>query len=130
MTLYEECLVALGNNAQAMSGKETKDIFEEMTGTFPITSWGRVDLDKINRKIRVDSIQEGINKLKEEKLIDGDVYILWDEASLPVVKTKIESVVNAIYDITAVSFDTWIFCPSKKYLIEFYHEHEINLCFK
>ena len=130
MTLYEECLVALGNNAQAMNGKETKDIFEEITGTFPITSWGRIDLDKINRKIRGDSIQEGINKLKEERLIDGDVYILWDEASLPVVKTKIESVVNAIYDITAVSFDTWIFCPSKKYLIEFYHEHEITLCFK
>lgn len=130
MTIYEECLVALGNNAKAMSRKETKDIFEEMIGIFPITSWGRVDLDKINRKIRVASIQDGINKIKEEKLIDGDVYILWDEASLPAVKTKIESVVNAIYDITAVSFDTWIFCPSKKYLIEFYHEHEITLCFK
>lgn len=130
MTIYEECLVALGNNAKAMSRKETKDIFEEMIGIYPITSWGRVDLDKINRKIRVASIQDGINKIKEEKLIDGDVYILWDEASLPAVKTKIESVVNAIYDITAVSFDTWIFCPSKKYLIEFYHEHEITLCFK
>lgn len=130
MTIYEECLVALGNNAKAMSRKETKDIFEEMIGIFPITSWGRVDLDKINRKIRVASIQDGINRIKEEKLIDGDVYILWDEASLPAVKTKIESVVNAIYDITAVSFDTWFFCPSKKYLIEFYHENEINLCFK
>ncbi|AGF55473.1 hypothetical protein B0P06_000432 [Clostridium saccharoperbutylacetonicum] len=113
-----------------MSRKETKDIFGEMIGYFSMTSWGRIDLNKINRKIRADSIHEGINKLKEENLIDRDVYILWDEASLPAIKTEIESVINVIYDITAVSFDTWIFCPSKKYLIEFYHEHEITICLK
>ncbi|MDF2506085.1 hypothetical protein [Clostridium sp.] len=129
MTLYEECLIALGNDIQIMSNDETKNIFGEMTKTFPITSWGRIDWDKVDRKIKINSIEAGINKLKEEKLIDEDVYILWDEVSLPAIKTKIENVVNAIYDITAVSFDTWIFSESSKYLIEFYHEDEITLTF-
>lgn len=129
MTLYEECLIALGDDIQVMSINETEYLFTKMIKNFPMTSWRRVDWDRVDRKIKIDSIEDGINILKEKQLTDDDIYILWDEITLPAIKTKIRDVEKAIYDITAVSFDTWIFCPSNKYLIEFYHEDEITLAF-
>ncbi len=122
MTLLEECLVALGKDVTKLSKEKTDGIFETMLQKFPMTSWGRIDWEKINHK-KISSIDE----IKKYINSQEDVYVLWDEASLPAIKTKLNNVLSVIDDVTAVSFDTWI-CPSNwEYVIELYHENEINI---
>ena len=58
------------------------------------------------------------------------MYILWDEVSLPAVRTNLVKAIDVVDDVTAVSFDTWIFCSSENYVIEFYHENEIRVGWK
>ncbi len=58
-----------------------------------------------------------------------EVYIIWDEVNLPIIKTDLFSVIDVIYDVTAVSFDTWLFSVDEKSIIEFYHEGEIKIGF-
>jgi len=127
MTLFEECLVALGESAITLSKKDTEKMFENMTTNFPFTSWGKIDWSKVNNVISISSTDK-INKHIREK--ESDVYILWDEASLPSIKAKINTVLSALDDVTAVSFDTWIYCPSEGYVIEFYHENKITIGLK
>lgn len=55
------------------------------------------------------------------------IYIIWDEATLPVVKSNLPSVLEVIYDVTAVSFDTWIFSHVFEYVVEYYHEGETTI---
>jgi hypothetical protein len=44
------------------------------------------------------------------------VYVIWDEGTLPIIQTNLDKVFEAIDDVTAVSFDIWIFSepPLKK----------------
>ncbi|WP_456297627.1 CDI toxin immunity protein [Haloplasma contractile] len=69
-------------------------------------------------------------KLEELNLLNEDVYILWDDGSLLAIKSKLKHIISTIDDITAVSFDTWLFHPSMRISIEFYHENEITLVLK
>lgn len=124
MTLFEECVVALGDSTVILSAEETKKVFNSMISDFPITSWGRIDWEKVDNAIQVSSISEVLQYIG---LSENEVYILWDEASLPSVRTEISKVLSVIDDITAVSFDTWIYCRSDRYIVEFYHEGEINI---
>lgn len=55
------------------------------------------------------------------------VYIIWDEATLPIIKTDLHQVLQVIDDVTAVSFDTWIYSPDTGYVIEYYHDGEIRI---
>ncbi|HMM19086.1 MAG TPA: hypothetical protein PKA10_00010 [Selenomonadales bacterium] len=128
MTLLEECISALGNNTEKLSPQDTISAFQAMNLAFPMTSWGRIDWDKVENKIRITSINEAIEKLVgEQKRVEKIAYILWDEASLPALKTNLEKISQVIDDVIAVSFDTWIFCPSAQFVIEFYHEGEITV---
>jgi len=124
MTLFEECVEALEDNTIVLSEEETKKVFKSMTTDFPITSWGRIDWQKVVNVVQVSSVSEVINHIDISK---NEVYVLWDEASLPSVKTDINKIINVIDDVTAVSFDTWIYCCSGRYIIEVYHENEINV---
>ncbi len=127
MTLFEECLMALGKDVIQLSEKETTKVFESMLKLFPINFWGKIEWKKINHKIQILSINE---ITKHININDNEIYILWDEMSLPSIKTNINNVLNVIEDVTAVSFDTWIYCPSEGYVIEFYHENEITIGWK
>lgn len=127
MTLFEECLQALGNKAEALSVEETNNNFKNLTNMFPMTSWGRVDWGRIENKIEINEVIDIKEYLNSCNRLDKTVILLWDEATLPAVKTDLEAVIDNIDDITAVSFDTWIFCPESRYLIEFYHESEVTL---
>ncbi|UYX52452.1 hypothetical protein M3Y14_29355 [Bacillus thuringiensis] len=55
------------------------------------------------------------------------VYIIWDEASLPIIKTNLHQILQVIDDVTAVSFDTWIYSQDVGYVIEYYHEGEVRI---
>lgn len=124
MTLFEECLVAIGKEAKVLSEKETSKVFDSFTTMFPITTWGRIDWEKVKHRKRITVINCLDGHIYSSK---DDVYILWDEASLPAIKLTLDSVLSVINEITAVSFDTWIYCPINRYVIEFYHDGEINI---
>ena len=113
--------MTLGNGTKTLSQEETTNIFDKMTNQFPITSWGRIDWGKVNHK-KVSSLDQ----ISKDVNVSDEVFILWDEGSLPALKTTVKNVLQAIDDITAVSFDTWIYSPNGGYIIEFYHENEIN----
>lgn len=124
MTLLEECLIALGENVSVLSPERTTEVFDNLTKTFPISQWGRIDWEKIKHVIRPSSkkyIKTYITPTESE------VYILWDEASLPAIKTNLNSVLDVIDNVSIVSFDTWIYNPTDGYVIEFYHENEITI---
>ena len=134
MTLFEECLEALGKDAKVLTEDDTTKIFAQLESCFPMvyiaeSIWSRVDWSKISNKYTIDAdINKTIEILKSNNLnIDNNVFILWNEATLPVVETKLNKILENIDDVIAVGFDTWIYCPYSNYLIEFYHENEITL---
>jgi hypothetical protein len=53
------------------------------------------------------------------------VYVIWDEGTLPIIKSDLQKVLEVIDDVIAVSFDTWIFSSELGYVIEIYHEGEV-----
>lgn len=127
MTLFEECLLALDGSTK-LSNNETLEVYNLMAELFPITSWGRIDWEKVERKQRLQC--SNILFKIEDVDLDAEVYIIWDEVTLPAVKTNLKKVLSVIDDVTAVSFDTWIFCHEDKYVIEFYHESDIQIGWK
>lgn len=137
MTLFEECLEVLGKDANVLTEDDTTKIFTQFESCFPMvyiaeSIWSRVDWSKISNKYTIDAdIRKTLEILKSNNLDTNDnVLILWNEATLPVVETKLNNILENVDDVTAVGFDTWIYCPTSNYIIEFYHDGEIILGIK
>ncbi|MEL4027149.1 hypothetical protein NST89_00625 [Caldifermentibacillus hisashii] len=58
------------------------------------------------------------------------VYVIWDEGTLPIIQSTLYKVFEVIDDVTAVSFDTWIFSPTLGYVIEIFHDGEVRVGLK
>ncbi len=128
MTLFDECLEALGARTAVLSDQETIEIFKTFSDILPVTKWGRIEWDKIDKKIQVDSANEILKCLyTQDKSTDTEIFVLWDEASLPVIKSDLDRILKVIDDVTAVSSNTWLFSPTFKYVIEFYHIGEVTI---
>jgi hypothetical protein len=130
MSLLNECIEAIGDNAVVLSVPETENVFSIFEDMFPITSWARIDWEKINEKVNLVSSNElvlSLNNYFNKKELESHPYILWNDGSLPAIEAKLEQIVRVIDNVTSVSFDTWIFSPELGYVIEFYHEGEITL---
>ncbi|MEI3896218.1 MULTISPECIES: CDI toxin immunity protein [unclassified Bacillus (in: firmicutes)] len=127
-TLLDECIEALGENIVVFEGKEKEKILDSFENSFPITSWARIDWDKFcdfQNIVYLDDIEAYLNK--QYSLDSYIIYIIWDEASLPIIKTNLHQILQVIDDVTAVSFDTWLYSPNLGYAIEFYHEGEVRI---
>lgn len=130
MSLLEECIEALQNSSQVVSGNKKTEIQNTFNKTLPLTSWGRINWALLNNKLTITEVQQVVEHLKKsEKDVSSAVYIIWDEASLPVIKSDFNTIVSHLDDVTAVSFDTWLYCPSEGWVLEFYHDGEITLGF-
>jgi hypothetical protein len=57
------------------------------------------------------------------------VYIIWDEATLPIIRCELFKVIDIIDYITSVSFDTWIFSIDEDFVIEIFHDGKIQIGF-
>ncbi len=131
MTLFEECLEVLGEDAKVLNEDNTAKIFTQFESCFPMvyiaeSIWSRVDWSKITNKYTIDTdVCEILGILKSNHLdIKDDIMILWNEATLPVIEIKLNKMLENVDDVTAVGFDTWIYCPKNDYVIEFYHNGE------
>lgn len=124
MTLLEECINVL-EGCKLLTSEKSESVTHDFENTFPFTQYGRIAWDDLSIKRVVSNVQSIL--LDEVIHPNDEVYIIWDELSLPIVATNIYTIIKYIDDVTAVSFDTWIYCQSKKYVIEFYHEGNVTI---
>lgn len=128
MSLVDNCVNALGEEAVVLSHEETDTLFSELSKQFSFTSWGRIDWASVEHKVLAASVSEILSLLVSRgKGTSEAVFILWDQVKLPAIKSDIQTVLHHRKEVTMVSFDTWIFCPENKYVIEFYHEGDITI---
>lgn len=123
MTLFDECIEALGNNAVLLSEEESRNVFQQFQAKYPLNSFLKIKWEDYDNKRIFKHSNEIITEVKE----DISVYIIWDNARLPVLESDLGSVLQVIDDVTAVSFDTWIYNPEKNFLIEFHHDGKITM---
>lgn len=119
--LFNECIITLGKkNVTLMSLEETKHLFNLLKCIFPISHWGKINWKQVAKKITIDSYQD-ISKqiLNLVKTKEQLVFVLWNNQSLPSIKTNLELVISHLDDILAVDFDTWVFSPDLCFVIEF-----------
>ncbi|ASI78539.1 hypothetical protein PDR89_04015 [Bacillus cereus group sp. Bc002] len=127
-TLLEECIEALGEDIEILENTQGKMVVKSFENAFPITQWGRVDWSNIENY--GDLYNEDEIKLYLQNCFgtySQTVYIIWDNARVPVIKTNLHQVLNVIYDVTAVSFDTWIYSPDMGFVIEYHHDGDIRI---
>lgn len=123
MTLFEECILALDGQVLIMNNEQTKVLFEKLITKFPMTQWGRIDWNQVSNKLVEIKEYDILTKLSEIGFeVSKEVYILWDNAELPAIKSNLLKVLDVLDDVAAVSFDTWIFCPGNQFVIELYHD--------
>lgn len=125
MSLLRECIDALNGEANVIV-KEAIQVKKELKSKFPFNDWGRINWDKVKHQKNINTINEiriYLNKVLGN--YTNDVYILWDEGSLPVIESNLEKVFEVIDDVTAVSFDTWIISSTSSFVIEIFHDGEV-----
>ncbi|SFJ16140.1 CDI toxin immunity protein [Thermoflavimicrobium dichotomicum] len=126
MTLLDECIEVLGADTEIFTDSEKEKILDTFKSFFSFTEWGRIDWDKVSKKEDVNTVNDITAYLEKcYENFNTVVYVIWDEGTLPIIKTDLKKVLECIDDVTAVSFDTWIFSPSSGYVIEIYHEGEV-----
>ncbi|MEY8351495.1 hypothetical protein AALF16_25180 [Bacillus cereus] len=117
-TLLEECIEALGQNIRILSKEEREMVLTNFETTFPITQRGRIEWSKIAQCIEINTIDEITSYLNScYNEYNKKVYLIWDEGTLPIIKTDLDKVLEVIDDVTAVSFDTWIYAPHVGYAV-------------
>lgn len=115
MTLFEECLAALG------SYKIAKIYEAKMAvANLRLTDYGRLDFRryKIAREMSISELGG---------LGDFSCYIIYNNAELPVIKCRFKQVLGCLDDVLAPAFDTWILDEVYSRIVEFYHDGQITM---
>jgi len=127
MTLFEECIEALGENVTICSETETSRYFDELVKMFPVTSWDRINWSEVAKKKQVKDLSQILQWLNGMNIHDAAVVLLWNYVDDPAVLSNLKDVLKVIDDVIVVGSDTFIFCPTGGYVIEFYHEGEVMI---
>lgn len=114
MTLFEECLEALGS-CEIVSERESGAALEAL----PLTDYGHLD------KKACGSFRE-VSLSEMSEMPDFSYYVIWDNAEIPVIKCRLKDALNCLDDVLAVSFITWLLAEDFSYAAEF-HEGRIIL---
>jgi len=122
-TLYDECLDALNGNYELLPKKEDQQLSEIIEKLFPTMLMGNIDWEKVIHKKKIIKVQDMLDVFNESEL----VIIFWDNGGDRALITTLKSFINALNEVTIVSFDTYVFFPQYKCLIEFYHDGTITM---
>lgn len=115
MTLFEECLAALG------SYKIAKIYEAKMAlANLSLTDYGRLDFRRYKRSREISLSELG-------RLGDFSCYIIYNNAELPVVRCRFKQILVCLDDVLAPAFDTWILDEKFSRIIEFYHDGGVTL---
>jgi len=128
MSLFKECIEALGKYARISEKNVSNEILTKFDKNFPFTPWGRIDWNKIQKKIILSSIEDIIPAIKKmEKNPLNIVYIIGSDPTVPIIESKIDKILEFFDDVEAVSPNSWFYCPTDGWVIEIYHDGEITL---
>lgn len=117
--LFKECLEAL--NVDLLPDEEANKLSALFKKEFPITTWGKIDWVKIDKKIDLGYDPDNIIPALEQLLqgpIDKSVYIEWSTGGIPVIKTNLDDIIKFLDDVTCVAFEKFIFNLDQGYIIE------------
>lgn len=115
--LFDEALDAL-KEVRILADEESRKVMDQFVSSFPIRTSGSggIDWNKVDKKVLLNCIEETKNQIN--LTLTDSCFIIWNDAAYPIIETTVESIVNAFDDVTAVSFDTWIFIPKNNNVIE------------
>ncbi len=103
MTLFEECQEALSADFSIVEGQEKKealDIFNKYPFITGAISWPEIEYSDY------EDIDDLLNISFMKK---SDVFVLVDDASIPIFRTNFSLIAENIYDVTALSPKLFIF---------------------
>ena len=130
MTLFEECIEALGKNASIVEKDIAKKILTEFDKNFSLKLWGRIDWDKVKDKRIAVSVEEIIPILREKKRNHlALVYVIGSDPKIPIIKSKLDKLLEFFYDVEAVSPNSWFYCQSEGWVVEVYHDGTMTIGF-
>lgn len=115
--LFDEALDAL-KEVRILADEESRKVMDQFVSSFPIRTSGSggIDWNKVDKKVLLNCIKETKNQIN--LTLTDSCFVIWNDAAYPIIETTVESIVNAFDDVTAVSFDTWIFIPKNNNVIE------------
>jgi len=114
MTLLEECIDVLGKNVEIINDLK---IIDKISSKMFFTLSGRVEWDKYRNVVKLESL----NDIKSKSY-----FIMWTDSTLPLLKCDWNVIVENIFDVLAVSFDTWFVSDDLTEIVEIYHNGEIT----
>ncbi|MEH7789348.1 hypothetical protein V7358_08210 [Bacillus pumilus] len=121
----------LDEGARVLYDNDRAQILSNLENYFPFYCYGQIEWEKVSAYAEVDTFNEIRSFLCQKMDEYSDiVYVIWDEGTLPIIQFTLDKVFEAIDDVTAVSFDTWIFSPSSGYVIEIFHDGEVKVGIK
>ncbi|MHC3774266.1 hypothetical protein [Pantoea agglomerans] len=103
MTLFEECQEALSADFGIVEGQEKKevvDIFNKYPFVSGCISWPEIeysDYESIDDLLNIDCMK------------NANVFVLVDDASIPIFRSNLSLIAENIYDVTALSPRLFIF---------------------
>jgi hypothetical protein len=118
-------------NAEVLFGVESEKIYNDLQDKFPFVWWGRIDWENFENKIEIINLADIMDSLIARcQSEDYKVFILYGYSTGEpyVIKTDLQNVLRHI-EKNSVGDDQWIYCPTKKFVIEFYHEGDIVIGF-
>lgn len=130
MSLFKECINALGSNAKIVGENTSNAILTQFGKDFPLTSWGRINWKCISNKGAILSLDRIIPEIKNKgKNPFNLVYIIGSDPNIPVLESKLDKILEFFDDVEAVSPNSWFYCPQERWVVEVYHDGEITLGF-
>jgi len=115
--LFDEASAAL-KEVRILADEESRKVMDQFVSSFPIRTSGSggIDWNKVDKKVLLNCIEEIKNQIN--LTLTDSCFVIWNDAAYPIIETTVESIVNAFDDVTAVSFDTWIFISKNNNVIE------------
>ncbi|MFA6066452.1 MAG: hypothetical protein WC707_04720 [Candidatus Babeliaceae bacterium] len=117
--LFKECIEALG--ATLLPTQESDKLSQLFENSYPITYWGKIDWDRIEKKIYLEYDPERIISSLEELLgkpIDKTVYVDWSDGRLPAIQANLDLIIKYFDIVRRVTFEKFIFNLSEGYIVE------------
>lgn len=120
MTLFDECVEALGSDIKIIDTSEQRALIDLLCDSFPFASWGLIKWEDFKKFKTVVSIND-LDFLKSKRF-----YIIWDTVN-PTIECSLGSILENLEDVVCVDLHMWLFSTDMDMVIEFYRGTEIKL---
>lgn len=113
-----------------LSKEDEELIMDEFVHVFPVTEWGRVDWSKVESKVSFED--EDIDSIKDVFIAQGldlsqEVFLLFVYGDFPFVKTSLQRILVNLEEVRGSGSDQFIYCPTSKFVIEYFHDGDITI---